>query len=124
MIDELLRWGWLLAIATNLLLGWIGWSLRKQFLTRAEADERFAAIAASVNAAVASFQAAERDVANRLTRVEAEVAAAPSHADLSRIHDRLNHIADVTGRLEGALKPLDRLTSLLTQAQLDRERAR
>lgn len=123
-MEELLRWGWMLAIATNLLLGWIGWSLRKQFLTRAEADERFAAQDKKMGQALAAFQASEREVTNRLTRVEERVAASPSHADLTRIHERLDRIADVTSRLEGALKPLDRLTSLLTQAQLDREKAR
>lgn len=31
---EIMRaWGWLLALATNGLLAWIGWSLRKKFVT-------------------------------------------------------------------------------------------
>lgn len=122
-MEELLRWGWLAAIVANLLVAWIGWSLRKQFLSRGEADERFKAQDERWGKALTAVNTGERDVSNRLTRVEERLTAVPSHADLTRIHDRLDRIADVTGRLEGSLKPLDRLIVLLTQSQLDRERS-
>ncbi|WP_142850950.1 hypothetical protein [Telmatospirillum sp. J64-1] len=123
MVEELLRWGWALAIATNLLLVWIGWSLRQQFVPRREFDNALKDLQGQLSGALAVAAEERQKASARLTRIEERQAAAPSHQDLTRIHERLDRIADVTGRLEGALKPLDRLTILLTQAQLDKERA-
>lgn len=142
VVEFLRAWGWALAIAANLLTGWIGWSLRRQFVTRSdhersvkERNEALASLREAVQArgreidgsiARAMERLVEQDrlAESRLTRVEEQLRAAPSHADLSRIHERLDKIADVTGRLEGALQPLDRLLGLLTRAAVEKEGAK
>lgn len=121
-LDNLVRYGWALAIAVNMLLGWIGWSLQRQFMTRREADERAKAQDAKIGEMGATVTKLEREVSDRLTRIEQRQETAPSHSDFNRMHARMDQIAVAVSRVEGALAPLDRLTTLLTQAQLDRER--
>lgn len=121
LLAGLLRWGWALAIATNLLLAWVGWSVRQRFVGRSEFAAALAEIRDKTGGALAAAAEERHAASARLTRIEERQTAAPSHQDLIRIHDRLDRIADVVGRVEGALRPIHTLTHALTQAQLDRE---
>lgn len=121
-LDTLGRYSWAISLLSPLLLGWIVWSFKTGFWSRAEGEAAIKDLTAEVKKQLAVAADERHKAAARLTRIEERQNAAPSHADLTRIHERLDRIADVASRLEGALQPLNRLTDLLTQAQLDRER--
>lgn len=133
--DFIAKWGWVGAILLNALTGWVGWSLRTKFVTRdeltallhAQAETWAKALAerdTKLAGALSQIANLERDMSNRVTRLEGDVKGMPSHADLARINLRLEQIADATSRMDGALTAVQRLTDLLTEAQMERERAR
>lgn len=122
-LDFLRQYGWLAAILTNGLIIWVGWSLDRRFATPTAVDAKVAAVELKVRAVADDVTRLERDVMDRLTRIEERQNAAPSHRDLERIHERLDTIAQTASRLDGAVPILNRLSDFLIQAQLEREKS-
>jgi len=59
--------------------------------------------------------------ASRLAHLEARVAGAPTHGDLSKVYDRLNNVAESVGRLEGETKTQSDLLRLILGRVADRK---
>jgi hypothetical protein len=51
--------------------------------------------------------------AERLVRLEAHHASAPTHADLSNVHDKLNKVTESCSRMEGQLGGMDATQRLI-----------
>lgn len=118
-ISEFLRgWGWALAIGLNLFIAWVGWTFRSHFVTR----DRLAQVIDGL-----AEQSREHDI--RLTRVEEQLKAAPSHADLARLHDRLDQIykdvsqqGQVLASVDSTARALARSLDMLNEHHLHRAR--
>lgn len=137
-LEELARWGWLISLLLTSLLAWLGWSARRMFVSH----EHHAATVRDLRSEIAAVEhrwrvdladalrgihTGLRDMTDRQTRVEERLQAAPSHADLTRLHERLDAIAAEVGRVGESLagvaataKALERSLHLLNEHHLSR----
>lgn len=61
----------------------------------------------------ADMAAARSLHADRLTRLESQHASAPTHADLMRLHDKVNRLGESSSRMEGRLDGMDATLRLI-----------
>lgn len=91
-MDALKEWGWAAALAINLLMGWVLWSLRAGFVARAE------------------FDALRQQVA----LVEVEVKHLPTADDLS---DLRQDVAKLQGQVDATAKVLAGVSAAVTRIE-------
>jgi len=116
---ELVRtWGWLLALATNGLLFWIGWTLRKKFVTHEDFSAHLTA--EEQHKAVTKERLADHDAA--LEVLADKVNAMPGkdaihvldlklvniQGEQSRTNEELRGLRDIMGRMENQTELLIR----------------
>ncbi len=58
--------------------------------------------------------------AERLARLESHYANAPTHADLGKVHDKLNRVAEASSRMEGQLGGMDATLRLILNRIADK----
>lgn len=58
--------------------------------------------------------------AERLARLESHYANAPTHADLGKVHDKLNRVAESSSRMEGQLGGMDATLRLILNRVADK----
>lgn len=139
-LDELSRWGWLISLLLTGLLAWLGWSARRMFVSYDHHESSVRDLRSEITAvehrsraelaeAIKSIDTGLRTMADRQTRVEERLQAAPSHADLTRLHERLDGIATDVGRVGESLagvaataKALERSLHLLNEYHLSHRR--
>lgn len=98
MMDELAKWGWAIALAVNLLIGLVLWSMRNAFASRQD------------------LQA----VANRLVQVETRMEGVPS---ANALHELSNTVIRMSGDLKVMATRMDGVDRLVTRFEkvLDRQ---
>lgn len=116
---ELVRvWGWLLALGTNGLLFWIGWTLRKKFVTREdfaahiEADEQHKA---ATKERLADHDAALDGLANKVNEMPGKDAIhvldlklVNIQGEQSRTNEELRGLREIMHRMENQTELLYR----------------
>lgn len=105
MLELIADWGWLLALLANGAIGWVAWSAKTYFASKASLEDLTDHISDQ-------RQQAEQ----RMTRMERRLDGVPSHADLSRIHQRLDEITASNARQEGALPSMQNTLDIIVRA--------
>ena len=120
MIDhEIIRaWGWLLGLVANLLVIWVGWSLRKKFVTRedftahVEAEEQHKT---ATKERLTAHDAALDALANKVNEMPGKEAIHTLDLKLvniqgeqSRTNEELRGLRDIMGRMENQTELLIR----------------
>jgi uncharacterized protein YoxC len=106
-------WGWLLAALLSLLLAWVGWSFRKQFVTADDHEKAVKQLTGKVDLASKEAQAAQ-DKANHLEQKLETLATAQEVADLRVEIGTIKASVDGTNKLmEAHGRTLDRIATFL-----------
>ena len=119
--DVFWRYGWIFAILAQLLLGWVGWSMRKQFVTAA-AFKKFADTLREEIRDDAADAAGSRDrLFNRVTSLEIQMQQV---ATIETVHDLQLAITRLEGtvsrlneRLDGSEKLFQRMERVLDRQE-------
>lgn len=99
VLDFVRAFGWLAAILVNLVIVWVGWSLRHKFVTREDCAQQRAEQARArerMSELLATHEAAMRELTLKLQ-------AMPDHERLHGIELKLARIEGEQGRLAEAL---------------------
>lgn len=117
MAEFLGTWGWLAAILTNLFIAWIGWSLRRQFVTREDYEAAMLKVAAEAKAAADAADKAAR----RADEVAAEVARMPGRDEIHKLDlsvtELSGRITQFGERLDGSRDTMSRLQRVLDRVE-------
>lgn len=99
MLAFLAQYGWAGAIATNLLIVWAGWSLRREFVTRADWTADRVEMGKRLDA-----------IDGRVTAVEAQLSHVPTQEQfrelsegVARLDERIKSVAETLVKIEGPL---------------------
>lgn len=103
-------WGWLLALATNGLLFWVGWSLRKKFMTRedcaiwrteiSQAHERLARLLATHEASVRELTLRLETLPGMDALHSMEVRQAEIQGEQARLAEEVRGLREIMRRVE------------------------
>ena len=119
MIDfEFIRaFGWALGLAANLLVLWIGWSLRKKFVTHEDFSAHHEAEVQ--HRASTSERLAKHDAS--LTRLDDRVSALPSKESM---HNLALQLASIQGEMRGMRDIMERVenqSNLLLREHMEKK---
>ncbi len=93
-------------VAANIVLTWV-------LGIYVHLTSRSKAITARLDIMETEIAAARSMHAERLARLESNHAQAPTHADLGRLHDKVNRVAEISSRMEGQLDGMDATLRLI-----------
>lgn len=100
LLEILSKYGWLLALMSQLFLGWVGWSFQKQFVTREDYGE-------DAKRFVEELEELEKrldDFNRRMERAEGRLDVMPSQTE---IHELSLAIEKLNGELGRVVERVD-----------------
>lgn len=112
--DVFWRYGWVFAILVQLLLGWVGWSMRKQFVT-AEAFKKFGEeLRHEIHQDFEQNRVDHTALDRRVSTLEVQMQSVPSKEAL---HDLQVSVVRVEGKMDSFAERLEGLDRLFSRAE-------
>lgn len=100
-------------VAANIVLTWaLGFYVHLTSKNKAITD-RLDAMEAETKSNISGHS-------ERMARLESHYANAPTHADLGKVHDKLNRVAESSSRMEGQLGGMDATLRLILNRVADK----
>jgi len=94
-LELLSKYGWLLALVSQLFLGWVGWSLKKQFVTR----EDYGKDAKRFVDELETLEKRLDDFHRRMERAEGRLDDMPSQTEIHELSVALEKLSGELGRV-------------------------
>lgn len=104
-LEMIADWGWFLALMANGAIGWVAWSAKTYFVSKASFEDL-----------TDHVDDQHRQAEDRMMRMERRLDSVPTHADLASIHRRLSEIAASNSRQEGALPAVQNTLDIIVRA--------
>lgn len=134
MIDAVLKFWPIVLVFLQFFTMWVGWSLRKEFVTHTDLAKAVSNAIQSANHGDTSIhgdiKALRSDheilhdkvtegIDKRLLRVEEGIKHMPKHEDLSRIHQRMDELNSLVQKIDGTSSSTNRTVGLIQQHLLN-----
>lgn len=118
MMDAVLKWWPVILCVLQGITMWVGWSLKKQFVSKedltaaveaamTQASEKDDDIVVDVHDLKSSHNRLQKqvseDIDKRLLRIEESIKHMPTHGDLTRLHKRMDDINSQLQQIAGSM---------------------
>lgn len=118
--DLAYAWGWAFALALQVFLGWVGWSVRKRFASTDQLTELGEALRKEIDDGIATLRNRDDNVETRVQRLEIEIKHMPDKAAMHELEVSLNRVEERLGGFDRLMTRLERIADrqeeyLLTQ---------
>ena len=125
MIEQIGQFGWALGALGSLVLGWVGWSLRKFFVPRTALDAIRSEISGEIAESSARLQEQIKTHDGRLVDLERQLGVLPTREDLRGVQAKVEEVhsqgvqrGTQLAELVGTVKQIETLVRLLTQSHI------
>lgn len=129
LIDGILKFWPMILVLLQFFTMWVGWSLRKEFVTHTDLDKAVSDAMQSANHS-GDIKELRSDheilhervtevIDKRLLRVEEGIKHMPKHEDLSRIHQRMDELNSLVQQIHGTSYSTNRTVGLIQQHLLN-----
>ncbi|OGB77382.1 MAG: hypothetical protein A2496_04480 [Burkholderiales bacterium RIFOXYC12_FULL_60_6] len=106
-MDELFRWWPLIIFLSQGLLAWFVWSLKQQFISRADCKD-----------CKKDRSAADHEASDRIEDVEDDVGKLATRDEMAALGNKIERLSEKIGNLDGRLSGINRAVDLLNQHHL------
>ncbi len=117
-MDLLLRWLPVVILVIQMLMVWVLWSLKQQFMSRTECTLQRQGCGSSKELAVEKVGVQITKAGVRINALETDVHALPSRMEFIDLTNKIERLTEKLGTVDGRLGGINRAVDLLNQHHL------